>query len=96
MRFEARELKPYAQPVTAGLLKEGDVYFSVQFADSEMLIPVVEAWVYAGRKLDSKDGEDHLYFQDVESYRLGIRYDTATDENSSFQVATEQGLNHIF
>jgi hypothetical protein len=69
VRFEGRELKSYAEPVTASLLKEGDVYFSVQFADQEMLIPIMEAWVFAGRKLDHNDEENHLYFQDVGSYR---------------------------
>lgn len=96
MIFEERELKPYAEPVTTSLLKEGDVYFSVQFADKEMLIPIMEAWVFAGRKLDPSDEENHLYFQDVGSYREGIRYDSATDDNSCFQVATDQNVKHIF
>ena len=51
MRFEERELKSYAEPVTADLLEEGKVYFSVQFADSDMLIPIMETWVFAGRNL---------------------------------------------
>ena len=92
---EARELKSYAEPVTASLLKEGQVYFSVQFADEEMLIPIMETWVF-GRKLDPEDREDHLYFQDVESYLQGVRYDTATPENASFQVAVEENMKHIF
>jgi len=33
MRFEARELKPYAEPVSASDLKEGAVYFFVNFAE---------------------------------------------------------------
>jgi hypothetical protein len=96
MQFEARELKSYAEPVTASLLKEGQVYFSVQFADEEMLIPIMETWVFAGRKLDPTDTEEHLYFQDVESYLQGIRYDTATPQNAAFQVALEENTSHIF
>jgi hypothetical protein len=42
MRFEERELKSYAEPVTPNLLTEGEVYFSVQFADEDMLIPIME------------------------------------------------------
>jgi hypothetical protein len=61
MRFEERELKSYAEPVISNLLTEGEVYFSVQFADEDMLIPILEAWVFAGRKLDPKDVEGHLY-----------------------------------
>jgi hypothetical protein len=86
MRFEERELKSYAEPVTSNLLTEGEVYFSVQFADEDMLIPILEAWVFAGRKLDPKDVEGHLYFQDLASYRQGIRYASATAENASFQL----------
>src|SRR5256885_10515772 len=96
MRFEERELKSYAEPVLAGLLKEGEVYFSVQFVDEDMLIPTMETWVFAGRRLDPKDVEDHLYFQDVESYRLGIRYAFATAGNAHFQVAREENIKHIF
>jgi hypothetical protein len=38
MRFKGRELKPYGEPVSASSLKVGDVYFSVQFADRDMLL----------------------------------------------------------
>ncbi len=96
MRFESRELKPYAEPVTANVLKEGEVYFSVQYADEDLLVPIIETWVYAGKKLDAEDVEEHLYFQDVGSYHEGIRYSSATPEKAQFQLATEQGLNHLF
>ncbi len=61
-----------------------------------MLIPIMETWVFAGRKLDPNDEENRLYFRDVESYLRGIRYGSATDENSRFQLATDQNVNHIF
>jgi hypothetical protein len=96
MRFEERDLKPYAQPVTAKVLEQGRVYFSVQFADDDMLIPIMETWVFAGRKLDPKDAENHLYFQDVESYLQGIRYGTANDENATFQIALQENTKHFF
>jgi hypothetical protein len=96
MRFEERELKSYAEPVTASLLKEGEVYFSVLFADEDMLIPIMETWVFAGRRLDPEDTEGYLYFQDIESHRQGIRYASATPDNASFRVATEENVNHIF
>ena len=48
MRFEERDLKPYAQPVTAKVLEQGRVYFSVQFADDDMLIPIMQTWVFTG------------------------------------------------
>jgi hypothetical protein len=96
MLFDGRELKPYAEPVAATSLRVGGVYFSVQYVDEDMLIPLVEAWVFAGKGLDPEDTEAHFYFEDVESYLAGMRYRTATDENATFQLATENSLNHIF
>ena len=96
MRFEAREIKPYAEPVSASALKVGDVYFSVQFADSNLLIPIMETWIFLGRRFDPEDVEDRLYFQDVESYRQGIRYDSEDTGDAKFQVPTENNINHIF
>lgn len=55
IRFEARDRKPYSQPVTAKALEQGKVYFSVQFADDDMPIPIMETWVFAGRNLDPED-----------------------------------------
>lgn len=52
LRFEARALRSYAEPVSPGELKEGEVYFSLQFVDEEMLVPVMETWVFVGRNLD--------------------------------------------
>jgi hypothetical protein len=96
MRFEERELKSYAEPVPANGLKEGEVYWSVQYADEHMLIPIIETWIFAGRNLDPADAENHLYFQDVESYLQGIRYSSANTEDATFQVALERTPNHIF
>ena len=86
VRFEERELKPYAEPIVESQLKEGEIYFSVIFLDDEMLIPVMEPRVYIGRKQDSS-GDGKLYFQDIESYRRGIRYGSAEgDEEATFQT----------
>jgi hypothetical protein len=52
--------------------------------------------VFAGTNLDLEDEDGWLYFQDVESYRQGVRYDSATSENANFQVQTNKGINHIF
>jgi hypothetical protein len=96
MRFEERELNPYAEHVTANRLREGEVYLSVQYADEHLLIPIIETWVFAGRKLDPDDPANHLYFQDVESYLQGIRYSSATPKNATFEVALEGETNHFF
>jgi len=96
MRFQERDLKDHAQPVSVNLLREGEAYFSVQYADEDMLIPIVETWIFAGRGLDPTDTENRLYFQDVDSYLQGIRYGSALIDNATFQVSLEENTNHIF
>ena len=95
MRFEARELTPYAEPVSADSLNEGEVYFSIQYADENLLVPGIETLVFAGKNLDNKDPE-LLYFQDAESYRQGIRYGSDEAEKANFQLGRVSKINHIF
>ena len=96
LRFEERELKPFAEPVPAARLKEGSVYFSVNYMDDEMLIPTLEPLVFVGRDLDSGDA-GQVYFQDVNSYRQGIRHDSAAnDDRAQFWSGTEKETSHIF
>ena len=75
--FEQRQLPEAADPVRAEELKIGDTYFKVAYADNDLTIPLVDSVTFIGRNLDD-DEEDTLYFQDVESYRSGIRI-TDTD-----------------
>jgi hypothetical protein len=96
MRFEARELKSYAEPVSISDLREGEVYFSVQFADENLLVPIVQPLVFVGRNLVEGDG-DLLYFQDFESYSMGVRYASASDgDATAFQVRGPDDTKHIF
>ncbi len=53
--FERRELKSYAEPVSFDELDEGSVYFFINFADREMLIPVMDTVVYIGENLEPGD-----------------------------------------
>jgi hypothetical protein len=93
MRFEARELKPYAETVPPDELQVGTVYFAVNFVDDEMLIPIMEPKVFIGRNLNSEQG-DRLHFQDIDSYRQGIRFESAAeDDEARFETGTER---HIF
>lgn len=94
IRFEARELKPYAEPVSSSELKEGSVYFFVNYVDDDMLIPNMETVVFVGRNLEAND-IGLVYFQDIDSYRAGVRYDsTDKDESAVFQCGSETG--HVF
>lgn len=95
MRFEAREITSYAQPVPTEELKEEKEYFSLQYADEGLLIPIMETLVFVGRNLAVND-TDLLYFQDVESYRQGIRHGSSEAKNAKFQLGREGKINHIF
>ena len=94
MWFEGRNLKPYAEPVLTSDLKEGTVYFALSYADEEMLIPSMEAVVFVGRNLEKGDIEQ-VYFQDIDSYREGIRYDS-TEGHANFDSFMESEMSHIF
>ena len=65
------ELKESAEPVSAGDLREGEVYFAINYVDDDMLIPVMETVVFIGRNLEPGD-VGQVYFQDVQSYQEGI------------------------
>jgi len=95
MRFEARELKPYAEPISAGDLQVGAIYFSVQFADDDMLIPIVEPLVFIGRHL-TRDDQGSVYFQDAGSYREGIRFESPETGAAVFYAQAEHEINHVF
>jgi hypothetical protein len=96
MRFEGRELKSYAEPVSANDLVEREVYFTVQFADQKLLIPMIEPIVFVGKNLGEGD-TDVLYFQNFESHATGVRYASATNESmTDFQVRGPDEIKHFF
>lgn len=96
MRFESRDLKSHAEPVSASELKEGGVYFSVNFLDQDMLVPLMEPVVFIGRNLNPEDA-GQLYFQDAGSYWQGLRYESAaTAEDAAFYRQSETEIKHIF
>lgn len=99
LHFEERILKPYAEPLSIDELEEGGVYFTIQYSgpDRDGLFPIVETLVFVGFNLDEEDVERRVYFQDLESYQAGIRYDEATAEDkASFYAQEPRHLNHIF
>ena len=96
MRFEARDLKPYSEPVAARDLEVGAIYFSVTFLDDQMLLPCMEPLVFLGRNLETGDSAE-VYFQDLVSYRQGILYEAAaTDQHARFIKGSEDELGHVF
>jgi hypothetical protein len=96
VHFEGRELESYAEPITSDELREGEIYFSLTFADASLLIPTMTPVVFVGRNLETGD-ENQVYFQDVESHMRGVRYETATEENPAvFECGSEKETGHLF
>lgn len=71
LRFEARDLTPWAEYVTTDHLRVGDVYFDVRFLDDDSLVPVLEPLVFIGYNLGNGD-TSAVYFQDAASYLSGV------------------------
>ncbi len=96
MRIEARDLAPYASPMISQELKEGGVYFFVNYADDKLLVPLVQTVVFVGRNLTPTDS-GCVYFQDYESYQRGVRYGTVAEgDEAQFFSGSEDELGHIF
>lgn len=91
-----RELPAHAEPLTAAEMKEGAVYFSVNYVDDKMLIPTIETLVFIGRDLEPDDS-GQVYFQDIDSYQRGVRYEVADESDfARFSAGSENEVNHIF
>lgn len=96
MLFEERELKPYAEPLSASDLKNGSIYFFVNFVDDEMLLPTLEPLILIGKNLEVGD-TGRAYFQDVDSFQRGIAYDSEDEDRSAtFYSGSENELGHVF
>lgn len=95
MYFDGRALKPYSEPVQAQDLEEGRVYFSVNFLDSEMLIPVVEPVVFIGWDKERGD-KGQVYFQDAESFLNGVTAGSPRSEEATLIKGPGDSLGHIF
>ena len=89
MRFEGRELRPFATFVPARDLKEGTVYFATHYLDEKMLLPIMRPLVFIGKNLEPGDA-GRVYFQDAESYRSGSRRDSPdADTDALFESFPE-------
>src|SRR5437870_5785774 len=105
MYFEGRKLESYDEPVVSTDLREGEVYFAVNYVDDDMLIPIIETLVFLCKNL-KPDDVGKAYFKDVESYCQGLPYDCDEDKSStevdvnggsaSFYSGPENELHHIF
>jgi hypothetical protein len=92
--FRSRELMSYSEPISADSFVRRNVYFSLQFADPKLCIPILAPVIYIGKDLEDGDS-DIFYFQDYESYTAGVRYSGLT-EGSVFHIYGRTEMNHIF
>ena len=74
MYIEGREIPPFAEPAFEDDLELHEVYFSVHFVDTDMLVPEIMTMVYVGKDIE-KIGDKKHYFQDISSHRQGVRFD---------------------
>lgn len=96
MRFEAVDLKPFAESISSDLLHAGRVYFAIGYVDRAMLIPEMQTLVYIGKDLDPGDN-GKFYFQDVRSHREGARYGVNEgDDRAKYYSGGKKEITHIF
>lgn len=95
MRFEARELKAYAEPIASDALEAGHVYFFVHFLDDAMQVPMLEPMVFIGSNLEIGD-KGQVWFQDYVSYSRGHRHDSPDAEDVSLYGGAKDELGHVF
>jgi|SRR5579871_4676783 len=95
LKFEARELTPYARYVACGEFQTGSTYFMVNYVDDDMLILVVQTLVFIGRDLNPDD-VGQAYFQDIKSYRKGVRHDSRDAGSDGFFLTGSEKTAHFF
>jgi hypothetical protein len=96
LRFDARDLKPYAETVSAKDLVEGTVYYSVHFVDGDALIPAMDPLVFIGRNLRPGD-VGRIYLQDYGSYHRGVRFPDRGVEGpwARYETTLEDGMINL-
>jgi hypothetical protein len=96
VHFSGRDLKSYAEPITPDRLVVGEMYFSVQYHDQDMLAPEVEALVFLGNNLDpGPEGICH-YFQDAGSFLAGVRFGSGDEQDAQIYRQSQGQVKHIF
>jgi hypothetical protein len=96
IRFEARELRPYAQAIGEDDLRVGVVYFFLHYCGERSLDPKLEPVVFIGRDLSVED-DGMVYFQDADSYFRGARFGTETEaQGAQYYFGSRRELGHVF
>ena len=93
--FPATQLKPYAEPVGPSAMKVGRVYFSVEFLDHDLLVPVLQPLIFLGFNLNGRN-PSLRFFQNFDSFRSGVRYPGTNEDVHDFEVCGPEQGKHIF
>jgi hypothetical protein len=96
VQLPARQLPDCAEPVEEHKLIVGRTYFSVQFLDEDLVIPIVEPVVYLGQSTTEPTRNRRLQFQYAKScFPAECGNALAADEVVIFSQAAGQ-CRHIF
>jgi hypothetical protein len=90
-----RDVPGHAEPVHAEDLRGGRVYFSIQYADEALQLPIVETLVFTGTEKD-EGGATICCFQDLTSHQRGIKRGSSEPEGALFYFQHTNQLRHIF
>ncbi len=94
--FPATELKAHAEPVGASEMRENRVYFALQFLDQPLFVPVLQPLIFLGTNL-SGNAPEMRYFQHLESFIAGVRYQTRDESDKAFfEIYGPDEGQHIF
>ncbi|UOD27742.1 hypothetical protein INH39_19815 [Massilia violaceinigra] len=85
----------YAEPIEVFELRQGDLYFMLNYFDEDLLIPELQTLVFLGREVTGEN-VSLLYFQDIESYTIRGPYPNFTDGPGDIFHCTDDQLGCIF
>jgi hypothetical protein len=85
----------YSEPIDLSELKQGNLYFMLNYFDEEVLIPELQTLVFLGREVTGEKNS-LLYFQDIESYTTRGPYPNSADRPGDFFDCTDDQLGCIF
>jgi hypothetical protein len=91
IRFEAREVPDWAEPVDEATLQLGKIYFWLHYFDEDLSIPDFRAVVFVGR-----EAQGSTLFQDVGSYLASVPHDGSSEEEARVDACAPGSVNHIF
>ncbi len=70
-------------PISYRELVQGEIYYLVVFADESMKVPLMDTLIYLGEE-KGNDGESLFLFQEYETYKAGLRIESAEAEDGVF------------